>query len=107
MIGNARFWSRVIKTGLWVAAVRIAALWFLFVLHATGRENLDEVLFILLLYPEGLLLRQNYPLTSARGAIGFSGVLLAGSMVIAVVLVALYLVIERAQVSRVRRHSSR
>ena len=91
------FFGRVIKTGLWLAAVRIAAVWSLFVLHATGRENLDEILLILLLYPEGLLLSRNHPLTRVRLAIGFSGLLLAGSLLMAIVLVLLYGMTERAQ----------
>ena len=75
------FFGRVIRAGLVVAAARIAVFWYVLIRHAMGRESLDEILLILLLYPEGLLIPRDWSWTLTRG-IGFSGALLFGSLCI-------------------------
>ena len=81
------FCSRVIRLGLIVAAARIGILWYLFIRHALGQESLDEVLLILLLYPEGLLFPSNRPLTLTMG-VGVSGALLIGSLLMTAIILA-------------------
>lgn len=81
------FFKRVICVGLLVAAVRIGVLWYLFVRKAMGQESLDEILLILLLYPEGLFFPRDWQATLTR-TIGVSGVLLVGSLCITAIVAA-------------------
>ena len=87
MLIRISFCSRVIRLGLFVAVARIGVLWYLFIRHAMGQESLDEVLLILLLYPEGLLFPRNRPLTLTMG-MGVSGALLVGSLFMTAVILA-------------------
>ena len=87
MLIRTSFCRRVIRLGLFVAAARIGVFWYLFIRQAMGQESLDEVLLILLLYPEGLLFSRNRPLTLTMG-IGFSGTLLIGSLFMTTIILA-------------------
>lgn len=84
MLIRTRSFKRFIYAGLLLAAARIGILWYLFVRHAMGRESIDEVLLILALYPEGMFFPRNWQATPTT-TIGFSCVLLAGSLVIAAI----------------------
>jgi hypothetical protein len=87
MLIRKAFCSRVIRFGLFVAATRIGVIWYLFIRRAMGQENLDELLLILLLYPEGLLF-PNRPLTVTMSIV-FSGALLIGSLCMTAVILAM------------------
>lgn len=89
MLIRTSFCRRVIHLGLFVAAARIGVFWYLFVRQAMGQESLDEVLLILLLYPEGLLFSRNRPLTLTMG-IGVSGALLIGSLFMTTTIFAMF-----------------
>lgn len=87
MLIRTRSFQRVIYAGLLLAAARIGILWYLFIRHAMGRESIDEVLLVLALYPEGMFFPRDWQATLTR-TIGVSGVLLAGSLVIAAIIAA-------------------
>jgi len=87
MLIRTPLFKRVIYVGLLVAAARIGVLWYLFVRHAMGRESLEEILLILLLYPEGLFFPRDWQATLIR-TIGVSGVLLVGSLIITAIVAA-------------------
>ena len=88
MLIRTPFCRRVIRLGLFVAAARIGVFWYLFIRRAMGQESLDEVLLILLLYPEGLLFPRNRPLTLSVG-IGVSGALFIGSLLMTAIILAI------------------
>ena len=87
MLIRTQFFKRVICIGLLVAAVRIGVLWYVFLRHAMGRESLDEILLILLLYPEAMFFPRDWQATFIR-TIGVSGVLLLGSLIITAIVAA-------------------
>lgn len=80
--------SKTVRVALSVAAIRIGAFWWLFILHIRGKESIDEILLLLMMYPEALAIPRNSSWTLARG-IGFSGALLAGSISIAALITAM------------------
>lgn len=91
---RAPFSLRVIRVGVFVAAARIGVFWYLFIRQAMGQESLDEVLLILLLYPEGLLIPRNWQWT-LTGGFGMS---------IAILIVSLLITGIIAAILRVDRH---
>jgi hypothetical protein len=88
MLIRTSFLSQLVCVGLFVANIRIGVFWHIFTRHATGQQSLDEVLLILLLYPEGMLIPRNWSWTLTRG-IGFSGALFVGSMFITAIIAAM------------------
>ena len=75
---------RILTVGLSLAAVRIAALWFLIYREWSHHQSISLLPLVILLYPEGLLLPAKFNWTP-WGAIGFSVVLLLGSLVLTTV----------------------
>ena len=71
----------VLKVGLGLSAIRIAALWFLLYREWSHHPSISLLPLILALYPEGLLLPAKLSWTVGR-AVEFSGVLLLGSFAI-------------------------
>jgi hypothetical protein len=70
--------ARIWLWGSAVALVRVGALWFLIYREWAHLQNLATLPLVLLLFPEGLFLPA--PVTwSARLAVVFSAVLIAGS----------------------------
>jgi hypothetical protein len=77
------FTTRVLIIGTVLSCVRIAIFGFLIFCEWTGRQSISLLPFILALYPEGLLIKNDVT-WSAWGAVGFSVVLLVGSFLWAV-----------------------
>jgi hypothetical protein len=71
-------WARVWMWGSTIALVRVGVLWFLIYREWTHQQSLETLPLALLLFPEGLLLPASVTWT-ARLALVFSGVLIAGS----------------------------
>lgn len=99
MLIRTQFFKRVIYVGLLVAAARIGVLWYLIVRHAMGRESLDEILLILLLYPEALFFPRDGQATFIR-TVGVSGVLLVGSLIITAIVAATFRVAHARMLSK-------
>jgi len=77
------FARQVLIIGTTLSCVRIAIFAFLIFCEWTGRQSISLLPFILVLYPEGLLIKNDVTWT-VWGAIGFSVLLIVGSFVLAV-----------------------
>ena len=64
--------------GVSLALIRVGSLWILVHQNWTGRESLDLLPLVLLLFPEGLLLPKGFAWTF-WAAVSFSGLLAIGS----------------------------
>ena len=74
---------RVVIIGTTLSCVRIAIFGLLLYSERTGRQSIALVPFVLALYPEGALIRNDVTWT-VWGAIGFCGLLIVGSFLMAV-----------------------
>jgi len=93
---------RMLTVWISLAAVRITALWLLIYLEWSHRQSISLLPLVILLYPEGLLLPAKFNWT-LWGAIGFSGVLLLGSLVLTTVL---FVAMRSAQLLGNRKRSN-
>jgi len=77
------FARQVVIIGTTLSCVRIAIFAFLIFCEWTGRQSISLLPLILVLYPEGILIKNDVTWT-VWGAIGFSVLLIVGSFVLAV-----------------------
>jgi len=77
-----------------IAVPRLGAFWLLLALEAASRQSIEEILLVLLLYPEGLLVANDHVWT-VGSALMFSGLLLIGSLIFSAVISAVVLLLRR------------
>ena len=95
---EVRMKSRYLRTVKLASAIiavpRLGAFWLLLALEAASRQSIEEVLLVLLLYPEGLLVPNDHVWT-VGSALMFSGLLLIGSLIFSAVISAVVLLLRR------------
>lgn len=88
------FWRIVLLAGIPPAGVRIAILWYVVYLNASGRGSYDHILFVFLFAPEALMLPTSGTGTGCDYVIA-SGALAVGSYLWTVLLVLVIQSIRR------------
>jgi hypothetical protein len=75
---NRFFSTSVLNIAIAISCVRVFVLFFLVYCEWTGRQSISLLPLVLLLYPEGLLLRDGLTWTVGKAA-GFGALLIIGS----------------------------
>lgn len=88
------FARQVVIIGTVLSCVRIAIFAFLIFCEWTGRQSIALLPFIMALYPEGLLIKNDVTWT-AWGAFGFSVLLIVGSFLWAVPMAMILNLVKR------------